>query len=55
MQRRRRARPVKDLPPQQRGRALRYGILGAYAFRILALAVAAWIMSKWYLKVLGGL
>lgn len=45
---------VKDLPPKLRGRALRYGIIGAYVFRIAALAVATWIMSKWYLKVAGG-
>jgi len=45
---------VKDLPPAQRAKALRYGILGAYVFRIIALALAAWIMSKWYLKVAGG-
>lgn len=45
---------VKDLPDGQRGKALRYGILGAYVFRIAALALATWIMSKWYLKVLGG-
>ncbi len=46
---------VKHLPPDQRGRALRYGIIGAYVFRIIALLLATWIMSKWYLKVLGGL
>ncbi|MBA3685234.1 MAG: hypothetical protein H0W72_08340 [Planctomycetes bacterium] len=46
---------VKDLPPETRGKALRYGIIGAYVFRIAALALAAWIMSKWYLKILGGL
>ncbi len=45
---------VKDLPPAQRGRALRYGIIGAYVFRVAALALATWIMSRWYLKVLGG-
>ncbi|MFM2091963.1 MAG: hypothetical protein RLZZ127_2452 [Planctomycetota bacterium] len=46
---------VKHLPPEQRGRALRYGIIGAYVFRIIALMLAVWIMSQWYLKVLGGL
>jgi YkoY family integral membrane protein len=46
---------VKHLPPEQRGRALRYGIIGAYVFRILALMLAVWIMSQWYLKVFGGL
>ena len=37
---------VKDLPPHVRGRALRYGIIGAYVFRIAALVLATWIMSK---------
>lgn len=45
---------VKHLPPEQRGRALRYGIIGAYVFRVGALLLASWIMSKWYLKVAGG-
>ncbi len=46
---------VKPLPPELRGRALKYGIIGAYVFRILAILAATWIMSQWYLKVLGGL
>lgn len=45
---------VKHLPPEQRGKALRYGIIGAYVFRIIAILLATWMMSKWYLKVLGG-
>lgn len=45
---------VKDLPPEQRGRALRYGIIGAYVFRIIALFLAVWIMTVWWIKVLGG-
>lgn len=45
---------VKHLPPEQRGRALRYGIIGAYVFRIIAIILATWMMSKWYLKVAGG-
>lgn len=45
---------VKGLPPALRGKALRYGIIGAYVFRIIALCLAAWVMSKWYLKVAGG-
>ncbi len=45
---------VKPLPPHLRGRALKYGIIGAYVFRILAICAATWIMSKWYLKVAGG-
>lgn len=46
---------VKDLPPEQRGKALRYGILGAYVFRITALFLAVWIMTIWWIKVVGGL
>lgn len=45
---------VRHLPPEQRGRALRYGILGAYLFRIIALLLATWIMGRWYLKIFGG-
>ncbi len=45
---------VKHLPPEQRGRALRYGIVGAYVFRIIALLLATWIISQWWLKMLGG-
>jgi len=46
---------VKDLPPEQRGKALRYGILGAYVFRIAALFLAVWIMTVWWIKVAGGI
>jgi YkoY family integral membrane protein len=45
---------VKPLPPAQRAKALKYGIIGAYLFRIIALVLATWMMSKWYLKVAGG-
>jgi YkoY family integral membrane protein len=45
---------VKGLPPEQRGRALRYGIIGAYIFRIAALALATRIMTVWWVKVAGG-
>lgn len=46
---------VKDLPKEQQGIALRYGILGAYAFRLIAIALATFILGIWWLKVLGGL
>lgn len=46
---------VKDLPPEQRGKALRYGIIGAYVFRIIALMLATVILKVWWLKVLGGM
>jgi len=46
---------VMDLPKEQRNRALKYGIIGAYVFRGLALLSAAWLVKIWYLKPLGGL
>ncbi len=46
---------VMDLPKKQRGRALRYGIFGAYFFRGLALLLAAWLIQVVWLKALGGL
>jgi YkoY family integral membrane protein len=45
---------VRDLPRPQQARALTYGLIGAYVFRVVALILAVWIMSKWYLKILGG-
>lgn len=46
---------VMDLPKHQRPLALKYGIIGAYAFRGLALIFAAWLIKIWWLKPLGGL
>jgi YkoY family integral membrane protein len=46
---------VMDLPKEERDRALRYGIIGAYFFRGLALLFAAVLIKIWWLKPLGGL
>lgn len=46
---------VMDLPHDQRNRALRYGIWGAYIFRGLAMIFAAFLIKIWWLKPLGGL
>ena len=46
---------VMDLPPQQRAKALKYGIIGAYFFRGLCLILAGFLVSVWWLKPLGGL
>lgn len=46
---------VMDLPKRQRKRALKYGIIGAYLFRGLALLFATFLVQFWYLKPLGGL
>jgi YkoY family integral membrane protein len=46
---------VMDLPKEQRNRALKYGIWGAYIFRGLAMIFAAFLIKIWWLKPLGGL
>jgi YkoY family integral membrane protein len=46
---------VMDLPQSQRGKALKYGIWGAYLFRGLAMIFAAVLVKNWWLKPLGGL
>lgn len=46
---------VMDLPPHQRGKALRYGILGAYFFRGLSLVFVSVLLQLIFLKLLGGL
>ncbi len=46
---------VMDLPKEQRDKALKYGIIGAYVFRGLALLFAAFLVKFWFLKPLGGL
>lgn len=46
---------VLDLPKEQRERALKYGIFGAYFFRGLCLYFANFLIQFWWLKVAGGL
>ncbi|PYF68852.1 TerC family protein [Pedobacter nutrimenti] len=46
---------VMDLPAQQRKKALKYGIIGAYVFRGICLLLAAWLVQIWWLKPLGGI
>ena len=45
---------VMDLPEHQRPRALKWGIVGAYLFRGLALLFASLLIKILWLKVLGG-
>jgi YkoY family integral membrane protein len=45
---------VKDLPKDQQSKALKYGILGAYVFRGLALVLVESILSIWWFKPIGG-
>jgi YkoY family integral membrane protein len=46
---------VMGLPEGQRGKALKYGIIGAYAFRGICLVLAAWLIKIWWLEPIGGL
>jgi YkoY family integral membrane protein len=46
---------VIDLPKDQRSKALRFGILGAYAFRGLAMIFASYLIGFWWLKPIGGI
>ncbi|MCA8830927.1 TerC family protein [Hymenobacter pini] len=46
---------VGDLPREQRQKALRYGIIGAYVFRGICIVFAAYLVNIWFLKPLGGL
>ncbi|MBM3914129.1 MAG: hypothetical protein FJ351_06795 [Sphingomonadales bacterium] len=45
---------VMGLPPDQRGKALKYGLIGAYVFRGLCLLLAGWILHIWWIKPIGG-
>lgn len=46
---------VLDLPKDQRQKALKYGIVGAYAFRGLCLLFASMLIKIWWFKPLGGI
>lgn len=46
---------VGDLSREQRQKALRYGIIGAYVFRGLCILFASFLIKFWFLKPLGGL
>ncbi|MEZ5014360.1 MAG: DUF475 domain-containing protein [Chitinophagales bacterium] len=46
---------VMDLEKEKRGKALRYGIFGAYFFRAIALLLANFLIKISWLKGLGGL
>ncbi|GHH98272.1 TerC family protein [Neobacillus kokaensis] len=44
---------VKHLPPDKRKKALFYGLLGAYAFRFIAIGIGVYLIKLWWVKVLG--
>ncbi|WP_185881839.1 TerC family protein [Blattabacterium cuenoti] len=46
---------IMDLKNEDRKRALKYGIFGAYFFRGIALLCASLLIKIWWLKPLGGL
>lgn len=46
---------VMDLKDEEREKALRYGILGAYFFRGLAMVFASFLIQFQWLKIAGGL
>ncbi len=46
---------VKDLPKDKQNKALKYGIIGAYVFRGLALLFTSFLIEIWWLKPIGGL
>lgn len=45
---------VRGLPESQRKKALLYGIIGAFAFRLVALIFAAYLMNFMLFKLIGG-
>jgi YkoY family integral membrane protein len=46
---------VRHLPAKQQKQALRYGLWGAFAFRLIAVVLSAVLMRFWIFKVVGGL
>jgi len=45
---------VRHLPKKQQKKALFYGLLGAYAFRFLAIGLGVFLIKITWIKVLGG-
>jgi YkoY family integral membrane protein len=45
---------AKRLPKHQQSRALTYGLIGAFAFRFIAIATASWLLHWRIVKLLGG-
>ena len=45
---------VRTLPKHQQKKALAYGVAGAFAFRLIALLLAAYLMRLWAFKLIGG-
>jgi YkoY family integral membrane protein len=45
---------VKRLPKHQRAKALSYGLLGAFVFRVIAILTAGFLLQWTFVKLLGG-
>ena len=45
---------AKRLPAHQRARALSYGLIGAFVFRVIAIATASFLLQWTFVKFLGG-
>lgn len=45
---------AKRLPPHQRARALSYGLIGAFVFRVLAILLAGFLLQWTMAKLIGG-
>ncbi|RIM33363.1 hypothetical protein BUY22_15930, partial [Staphylococcus cohnii] len=46
---------VKHLPPEQRKKALFYGLLGAFVFRFISLFLISIIAHFWWIQALGAI
>ncbi|WP_141433527.1 TerC family protein [Bacillus sp. 03113] len=46
---------VKDLPQNQRKKALTYGLFGAFFFRFLFIGIGMFLIKFWWLKALGAI
>jgi YkoY family integral membrane protein len=44
---------VRHLPEGERGRALRFGLIGAFVFRAIGVLLAVWLIHFWFLKAAG--
>lgn len=45
---------AKRLPKEQRARALSYGLIGAFVFRVTAILMASYLLQWTFVKLLGG-
>src|SRR5262245_3241591 len=46
---------AKRLPKRLQSRALTYGLIGAFVFRLIAIALAAYLLQWRWVKLVGGL